>query len=51
MSPSYKLGYAAGTALLFVIAVLLIALAPVALFWVFLGVMVWWLIRRHAHAR
>lgn len=50
MSRSYKLGYAVGTVVLFAVAVLLIGLAPVALFWLVLVVCVVGLLRRR-HVR
>jgi hypothetical protein len=50
MSPSYRLGLAVGTGLRFLLAVLIIGLAPVLMFWAYLAACVVWLLQRHAHA-
>jgi hypothetical protein len=46
MSPSYKLGLAVGTGLRFLVAVLLIGLAPVLVFWLYLAASIACLLRR-----
>lgn len=41
----YQLGVTVGIAVRLIIAVLLIGLAPVALFWAFLAACIWWHIK------
>jgi hypothetical protein len=49
MRPSYALGYIVGTVLRFVAGVLLIGLAPVLMFWLYLAASVGWLLGERGH--
>jgi hypothetical protein len=46
MKPTYALGLAVGSIVRLLVAVLLIGLAPVLMFWLFLAASVAWLFRR-----
>jgi hypothetical protein len=46
MSPSYKLGYLADVVLRFAVAVVLIGIAPILMFWAYVVACLVWLLRR-----
>lgn len=46
MRPTYTLGFLVGSILRLAVAVLLIGLAPVLMFWLYLAASIGWLLRR-----